>query len=226
MYFLVPLTILSMFIYMYFYFKSTGKMIFILKTTTSMLFLITGLVAYLNNENPGLIGVFLLLGLFFGMLGDIGLGYRYLRPRRKYQAIVIGLGMFFVGHTFYSSALLSLYDQKLLWLFLLTIFIAGLFIYITKITNISFGRIQYIVYLYMLISSFVLSIALLNFINNQSFLFSIMFFGSLLFVLSDLILCYIYFKKISHKTMRVIKIINILVYYIGQIFFALSLYFL
>ena len=77
----------------------------IFKTIASLFFV--ALAIYLFVINPGhfYLKLFLVLGLFFGMLGDGLLGFKYITTKTKKIWILAGMFAFAFGHIFYLVGL-------------------------------------------------------------------------------------------------------------------------
>lgn len=222
MYFFVICTIISMFVYMYFYFKAPKVIVFALKSLTSLFFVGIGLFCFLKWYSDDVFALYLLLGLAFGFLGDISLGLRYLYPKLKKMSFLLGILMFFVGHVFYSISFFLIKGFNLYLYFVASLFLSFFLIFITYKTKVMFGKIRYFVYSYIYISSLVLTFAFLNLIDEYNNLKLSLLIGAFLFVLSDILLCYVYFGKINN--LRYLKMVSISTYYCGQIVIASSIY--
>lgn len=198
----------------------------VLKGLASLMFVILGIFLY--KSSPASVTRLILLGLVFGMLGDIFLNLRNLYEGGVSNKIfAVGILLFLIGHFMYIAALICC-DSKLLLpgigiaLVLSVLSIPPL---MKRISAPSKGlKIFGYVYLVIVISMFSASVALLlrsalpagTGISCFQILFTV---GAGLFVVSDFIMIYYSFgKKIAP-----LRAINLLSYYIGQILIALCI---
>ena len=77
-YVLLALLIISCILYVYFYERKTKKQIFVFKVSTSFFLLMFGLYIFYKEKIYESYNLFIILGLFFGFIGDIFLGLRNL----------------------------------------------------------------------------------------------------------------------------------------------------
>jgi len=208
---------------MYYYYKINSKIVFSLKVITSFLFIVLGFVAYqLNNDHENYT-VLIMVALFCGFFGDVILGLRGLNPHRKNEYFILGLTMFFLGHIIYVLAFyeFAIYDSYLY--FFVALIFAFLIILFTKIAKLNFKATKWVNYLYIYISSLLLSITIINVMYNPNDFKIILATAATSFVASDLILSFIYFKKIDQKRLILLKRFNIITYYFAQTLFAISI---
>ena len=81
----------------------------IFKTIASIFFVALGILDFcLNPHGYFLFKLFVVLGLFFGMLGDFFLGFKYITSGKVKKAwILIGMFAFALGHIFYIAGILA-----------------------------------------------------------------------------------------------------------------------
>lgn len=211
-------------IYIISYNNIDKKIVIIFKIITSSCFLTLGLFLFFKYQikeygNPALI----LIALVFGFLGDIILGLRNLSVKRKKEYFIFGLLMFFCGHILYLIAIYALITLPIYYYLIVSLFIALITILFTRIGKLNFQNTKIINYIYLYLSSLLVSIAIINVITNYTSLTLILFGAVSLFVMSDFLLSFLYFKKMSQQTTKILKIFNIIFYYFGQTLFALSL---
>lgn len=231
MYWLVGIFTICLMFYTWFYYKIDFRIIFIFKILLSFLFIIIGVFSLLyNKQYVENYVVFVITGLICGFFGDIILGYRSLyktikKSKRTYY-LIIGIILFMIGHLFYFIALLNNEYSTIIRYFLIALILTIIFIIISYIVNMDFKGVKFVIYLYIFISCLLLVTSFLKYINNTNKANLIIFLGLFSFVLSDFILSFIYFKDIIHKNKVVLKKINIISYYIGQVLMAISIMFL
>ena len=195
------------------------------KALASLSFIILGTYSLLVNANdiPEFMG-WILLGLASGMIGDIVLALRPLRPIEEDKLIIVfGIISFSIGHLFYLTALLMM--STFSWVSLIVGLIAFLIVivmsYVMKF-DMKIARIPSYVYaflIFFMVGQSVMAGVQLNF-QTSSILFLI---GAILFGVSDLILAPIYYANKSSKLMITL---NLLTYYGAQILIALSIAFM
>lgn len=189
----------------------------ILKGIASFFFVLIGLFC-----NPGgKTGDLILLGLFLGFIADILLNLQYVLNKNGMHTLVLGAFGFLVGHVAYLLAILPRISNKLLYVLLGIAFTAilelWLFKRITAERNILiFGT------LYMGLVSVLGTMAIGNIIENSATrVFSIMYaLGIILFYLSDVVLIVNHFGK---EIKDILRVLNGVLYYTGQILIAMSL---
>jgi len=195
------------------------------KALASLSFIILGTYRLLNDVNniPEFIG-WILLGLASGMIGDIVLALRPLRPKEEDKLIIVfGIISFSMGHLFYLTALLMM--STFSWISLVVGLIAfTLVIVMSDIMKFDMkaARIPSYVYaflIFFMVGQSVMAGSQLNF-QTSSVLFLL---GAILFGVSDLILAPIYY---TDKTSKLMITLNLLAYYGAQILIASSIAFM
>lgn len=221
---IITLLFIFLLIYLISYNKADKKIVFGLKIITSSCFLTLGLFLFFKYQiteydNPLLI----LIALGFGFFGDIILGLRNLTTRRKKEYFIFGILLFFGGHVLYLIAIFAITTLPYYYYLMVSFAIALIVILFTKIGKLDFQNTKIINYLYLYLSSLLASVAFMNVITNYTSLTFILFGAVSLFVMSDFLLSFLYFKKMSQQTTKIFKTFNIIFYYIGQTLFAISL---
>ncbi|MCK9536024.1 MAG: lysoplasmalogenase [Bacilli bacterium] len=214
-------------VYMCLYYKVNIKTVFILKIITSFCFVAMGFITYFKSEaNNSNYPVLIIAGLISGFFGDIALGLRRVKPKRKNEYFILGIILFFSGHIFYVVAFLSYAAYKLYWYFIVGIIITIVIIITMKLIGVKSNKSKYFNYLYVSLLSLIVAITFLNMAHAFTQINIILAIGAILFMISDLLLYFIYFGETSVTKSKVIKMINIVTYYIAQMLFALSIYYL
>jgi uncharacterized membrane protein YhhN len=195
------------------------------KALASLSFIILGMTRLVLDyqDVPKVMG-FILLGLACGMIGDIVLALRPLRPKEEDKLIIVfGIISFSLGHLFYLTALFIISSFSWLALiiglvvFVMVIIMSDVMKFDMKIARLPSYFYAFLIF-FMVGQSFEVG-RTLSF-NSSSVLF---LSGALLFGISDLILAPIYYTNKSSKLMIAL---NLLTYYGAQILIALSLYFM
>ena len=206
----------------------------IFKTIASLFFLALGIVCCCLTSNDYLVfKILTLLGLFFGLLGDVFLGYKYI-TKGKVQKLFVLLGMFAFafGHMFYILALLiGFYTPgNALYMvipFVLPILIVSIFMVVAKKVGINFGKgmlpfgLFYLYCLTCMLSSALSMVILYRFQVTTLMLF---FIGALCFATSDFMLMGSYF--IPGDRPGWYRATYSVFYYLAQFIIAFSIFFL
>ena len=235
LFFLIPLIIgcLLLIAFLIFRVRQNRLVAVILKGLTSIAFISTALVAWLTSNNPHtMFGVFVLIGLFFGFLGDVFLDIKFMTT--KYEGLFTSLGFiaFGIGHiAFITGLFINFFDfSESFWYIVIPALAAALLTVVTllmeKFTPIRYKKMKPFVIMYGFILFFTVAIYLSTAIQKdwQVVTLDIMFGGFVLFALSDLILNNTYFRDGFNTPLFVIT--NHVLYYMAQFAIALSLFFL
>lgn len=192
----------------------------ILKGSASLCFVLLGLYGFMNRSYDGEQGK-MLLGLFFGMLGDILLNLRYVFKKYDQKFFLSGIVVFFIGHLFYLAAFLVRAGVEVIIAACLVggALTAGLLAYIfTHMTVKKVFKIFGVFYLgavdIMMVAAVLLAICKPSLPNLVCGI------GAMAFMLSDVILIFYIFGDKHTYPMR---IANLSIYYLGQILIAFSL---
>jgi len=170
------------------------------------------------------LALLILCGLICGLLGDVFLALRPIRPKEEDRRIIIsGIVAFAIGHIFYYVVLLVLGEFS--WLAVIVSVLAAIIIglgsYLLKY-NMGITKIPAIIYsaLIFLMVGQALSLA----INENFNLFTtLILIGAILFAVSDLILSQIYY---AGKDKPAFIIPNLFTYYSAQLLIAVSMLFI
>jgi len=190
---------------------------YILKTISSVLFVLCGLfnfVFWLKNKSKTNLKymIFLFIGLVFAMLGDILL----------IDFFIVGAILFAIGHIFFTIAFITL--SKFHWLDAVIgalIFAAALCL-ILPYPKFNFDGMLPVVIVYALIISIMLGKAASNLrLKQNRWLNLTIFFGALLFFLSDLMLLFNVFASMPY----ILDILCLAFYYPAEFILAFSIYF-
>ncbi len=193
----------------------------ILKGSASLMFVIIGWLAYTRVNNP--FNKLFFYGLIFGMIGDILLNLRFVFKKNGQKIFLIGILAFLIGHILYLLALLP--QARAPWLCYFAaagaLAAAGLLVYIFKTMDVKPAfKIFGVFYLGAVFIMSAIAIGIAIFVpNTRSLVYAI---GAVLFTASDVVLIFNTFSGVTKFSMR---ITNLLLYYIGQILIAVSLFY-
>lgn len=234
-YWLIPLSIGVVFFVLFLFFRvrEKRKIAVVFKGLTSLMFINTAIVAWLNsNHLDNLFGLYVVLGLFFGLLGDVFLDLKFMSEKHETMYTVLGFATFGIGHIFYLTGLLTkFFDFSKSPLFIIvpviiSIFLVGVSLLLEKFTQIKYKKMKPCVILYGFMLFFVTTMYFsaniqLGWTNLTVLIFAL---SLVLFTLSDLILNNTYFAPGFSTPIFIIT--NHIFYYIAQFAIAVSLFYL
>ncbi|MBE6048050.1 MAG: lysoplasmalogenase [Clostridium sp.] len=187
------------------------------KTLSSLCFLVCALLSYTKCKINKKYSLIIIVGLFFGLMGDVFLAPPYTETR-----FTIGTSSFAIGHIFFATAFLTLTSIKFKDFILTGIISSCIIFFITHNSNFNLGSRFPIVFVYCIIISFMFSksLGIFKFKNvNRSFCY-LTTLGAFLFLISDIVLT---FKLFTPNPSHYFGIINLTLYYSAQGLIALSL---
>ncbi len=208
------------------YHRLPTRHLFLLKIIASFGFFAVGVSAFL--ENPNQIAIYfsyLLTGLVFGLLGDIGLGLKEIFPSQRQSWMAIGGFSFLIGHLFYIIVLYNIASYALYVILPIAVVLSFFgFLLNHYVLHLQLGKMKAIILLYTFISSVLLVLGIGNVLFDYSIVSLMLGIAVVLFVVSDYLLAILYFKKTEIKQRKAIKIINLSLYYIAQYIIAMVLF--
>ncbi|MDR2090983.1 MAG: lysoplasmalogenase [Clostridiales bacterium] len=198
----------------------------LLKTLTSVCFVLAGLFGISNGAAlPA--GALIVSGLLFGLIGDVLLDLKFIDKPNADMYTYGGMGSFLVGHIFYITALFLVFDLtvggSLISAGITLVLAAAVVVTTLKVMKYDYGKflVPAAIYSVLLIFFTVLSVyALIRVGGTAAVLFTI---GSVLFLLSDVILSMTYF---GGKKGLVYLVTNHTTYYAAQFLIALAVCFI
>ncbi|MCR5066684.1 MAG: lysoplasmalogenase [Erysipelotrichaceae bacterium] len=192
----------------------------VLKGLASLMFVITGFLAFRNSGSSFVKLIF--IGLLLGMLGDILLNLRFVFPRNGQKIFLLGIVAFLAGHILYLAALIPQAQHLALCVSIGALTAAALLIYIFKTMEVKLAfKIFGVVYLGAVI--IMTAVAIGNTISSPTPSNLMYAAGAVAFALSDIVLIFNTFGSTTRFAMR---ITNLSLYYLGQALIALSLFFI
>ena len=202
----------------------------LLKSVVSVLFSAVAVLGwYLSTR--GILGIFVIIGLTFGLLGDIWLDLKYVFRDYDDQFTYAGFISFGIGHILYIAGLLSQFMSGTKLSFIVLPIILGVVLslcnaVLEKPMKLHYGKMRGIVIGYgvLLFTTVLLSGSLALAKGWQVPTLNLFFAGGVLFALSDLVLSGTYFGVGKERPVDIIS--NYILYYGGQYLIAYSLLFL
>lgn len=194
-----------------------------LKNAVSIFFILTAAVGLLQNQSRTEYGVLIIVGLAFGMLGDIYLDQKWVYPEDMKKYLYAGFVSFGIGHLFYIPAMIRAAQIELKWLFIpvaagLVVAVGNLLL--EKPMKQNFGEYKAIVTVYGFILAFMAATAVTCAVITGEKTFIVFAAGGVFFLISDLILSPMYFGEGKNTPMNFI--LNHVTYYLGQYLIAFS----
>lgn len=224
---IIGMMTISMIFYMYYHFKVSREVNLAFKLTTSFWFVLLGIVAiYMKEEKNINLSIMMLIGLLCGFLGDAILGLRRTSSGNNKVFFCLGLLVFLIGNIFYSRVYLHYSAYPKYIYFFIAMVITMILIVILELTKVKLGKLRAPNYIYIFVSSFLLVTVIMGMLSHVTTGMILALFGVVSFITSDIILSYLYFKKVNPSKLHVYKYINIITYCYGQALIALSIYFL
>ena len=188
----------------------------VLKGLASLMYLLIGIIGY-NAIKPDDFACKILAGLIFGMIGDIVMNLRFVLPGGAGQkAFLGGILAFLIGHVLYLCALIPISVHLIPSIIIGAVIAAALLIYIFKTMEVKIAfKIFGVFYLgaVIIMTVIAIDIAIATAIP-QSIMYAI---GAVLFTASDIILI---FNTFGGKTVFSRRVMNLSLYYIGQLLIA------
>ena len=235
LYWIIPLAIGAALLWFFLFFRVKEKRAtaVIFKGLVSLMFIATAIVAWQTSaHSQNLFGLFVILALFCGLLGDIFLDLKFVIKEKEDLYTVLGFVSFGVGHIFSITGVLtyffnfSLSPLYIIIPILISIVLVIVSLLMEKFTPIKYKKMKPCVILYgfllFLVASLYFSTSIQGGFSNITIIS--MAFGYVLFALSDLILNNTYFAPNCNSPLYVIS--NHLIYYIAQFSIAISLFYL
>lgn len=254
-YFLLAVGIVMLVLFLIARDKKSSMLAIILKTVTSLFFIATGLAAMVENgvahnlDKIVLPCALVLMGLVLGMVGDITLDFKiYFKGlegeyanagKDKDSMMYFGMLAFGIGHVLYITSMAIRfpgYEMNVLWSALISIAVVAVMFCVTIFAlKMQFGKflIPSIIYAFLLCWFVVMSVMYVK-PAGASTSSIVLLVGSILFVISDMVLSMTYFSKPEdyqrqgalNPESRLMIIVNHVTYYLAQFLIALSLLFI
>ena len=201
-----------------------------IKAVTSLFFIAVSAVSlYIKGQHY--LTLFVTLGLFLGLLGDIWLDFKYVFKEHEKTFTYAGFLMFLVGHAFYISGMFLEFYKGQNPLYIILPLVGGALISVMNLFIAKPMKLDYsgykaisIAYGFFLFSMTLSALSLSIMLGFTSTTLIMMFIGGLLFTVSDLILSGTYFGKGKERPVDIIT--NSVTYYAAQFVIALAMFFI
>lgn len=216
----IVLECIFMIYFLTFKLRADGKYVF-WKTLTSLGFFTLSLFAYSATIEPMYYWL-IIIGLGLGVAGDYFLAMQYHQPKKKQLFFILGLGAFAMGHIAYSAAFYDANSLHPIWIIIVSVILAGITVAMLIKLNLQFQNMLPAVLFYCTVIYF-MEIQALCLLSQPNMALIVVNIGTLLFVISDLILSFVYFHDMDTVKMNRL---NLVFYYIAQILIAMHLYLL
>lgn len=231
-YIVLALGIIATLVFLYLRVKHGDLKGLISKAVASALFICTAAAAYFaSGEKDNLFPLFCIMALVFGMMGDIWLDLKWVYPAHNDCHTFAGFSSFTVQHVLLLIGLLVCFeDFSKIWYIVIPLVVGAAFgigmVALEKPMKLNYGKFKTISMFYCMILVFVTalscSFAILE--NFANITMNFMAIGTVLFLISDLILSGTYFGEGKDRPVDILS--NHAFYYAGQFFIASSLLFL
>ena len=206
----------------------------ILKSIVSVLFVVVGVYGSWFSAARGTVSLlcpFVVLGLLFGLLGDIWLDLKYVFPEKDEPFTYAGFCVFGVGHILYiTGTLLSYYPVGKPMAVIVPILLAVVMsignAILEKPMKLQYGKLKPVVIAYgvLLFGMVLLSGSLALAYGWKETPLNLLFIGGVFFAISDLILSGTYFGVGKERPINLV--LNYITYYTAQFLIASALVFL
>ncbi|MBE7007938.1 MAG: hypothetical protein E7422_02125 [Ruminococcaceae bacterium] len=212
--------------------KSCSLKATFLKSIVSLLFLTLAVWSwYARGGKPEKLGIFVILGLLCGLLGDIWLDLKYVFPAQDTPFTYAGFLAFGIGHVLYVAGMAVQFGPRgeeayILVPILLGVACGFLTTALEKPMKLCYGKLKPIATAYgaTLFSTVLVAGSLALRYDWHETALNLLFAGGALFAISDLVLSGTYFGEGRDRPVDLI--LNYLTYYPAQFLIAFSLYFL
>ncbi len=195
-----------------------------LKNITSIFFILTAACGIFHNPTQWKYGILIVIGLVFGMLGDIYLDQKWVYPKDMTMYLNAGFVSFGIGHLFYIPAILlasGMGVKDMLIPVIAGVLVGAGNLLLEKPMKQNFGKFKVIVTVYGFILAAMAAASVEAAIKTGYTAFIVYAVGAVLFVISDLILSPMYFGE--GKNTPANFVLNHVTYYAGQFMIAFSI---
>ncbi len=194
----------------------------ILKTVTSMLFVLIAWVCFENGSGNSGYFVPMLLALVFSLIGDVFIQLQRRSNAFTRYALACGVGAFFAAHCLFAAAFSTIAPFSLIDLAVYCVLFVGLYLVVRSL-HLDFGRVAPLCMLYLAAIALMFTKALSAWYAGASPLLAVLLpCGGALFIASDFMLTLKNFY-LPCKGSALVATAVTLTYYLAQLVFALSI---
>ena len=193
------------------------------KFFSSFGFMSIAFIGFSHNMRNPLYFTLVVFGLLFGLGGDVFLGIKEIAPKYKNRLIIIGTLCFLICHIFYLSSFLAALPTYSIIPVFVALGITILGAVLIKVVKMQLKTPMYIgVVVYLFILTLCATVCGHVYITTWSFSFFLALLASMLLLVSDVILSFVYFTPMKRKNKLVTA--ELITYYSGQILMAVTVY--
>lgn len=191
------------------------KRYLITKLICSLIFVALGISSFILFASSSKYGLFIILALILGLLGDVFLVYS-----EKPKSFMIGLCLFLIGQIIYGTVFL-VFNGFLWYDLIIYCGVLGACLLTYSRTKIELGENKIPVLIYFLIIIYMFTMAVSSIYKNgfSNLVTIFVTLGAALFITSDILLSFTMFKP---KTSKSFKALTLTYYYAAQSLLALS----
>lgn len=191
------------------------------KLLTSLCFVAIALTAG-YKAGFGSLSLFLLPGFWFAVAGDYLLGLAHAERNYKGKEFLLGVGAFILAHISFYLSYVAIAGFRWVDLLFPTLFASTMF-FVLRGKNFLLGKMKIPGIVYSFFVALLASKgAVLFFSEGREIRFALVLCGGLFFLVSDIILLFMYFHVSSDK--KRLGTANLMTYYIAMGLLAFSLY--
>jgi len=201
---------------MYANFAELFVLSFVLKFSTSFLFVLIAIFGYKKHRKNAKFFYLILIGLIFSVLGDV-----FLAIHNNDVTFILGLLSFSLAHILYSIGFCYVTRLSLRDIAMFIGIATPTVCFVVFKDGFDYGTMLPFVISYIILISFMVAKAFsfTKIWQKNKFQVTLIIVGAVLFYISDFILLYAFFYK---QHFEILLYLNFLVYYFAQGFLALS----
>ncbi len=187
-----------------------------MKLTASLLFVFIGITSYMDIGATGPYGLFIIIALVAGMIGD---GFMVYDDVQKF--FILGLTSFLIGHLIYTVVFAVV--AGFIWFDLVVyvgVLVGSYIVYIKSTIDLGKMKIPSMIYFMVISLMFTMAISLLYKSQTNLLTAILIATGATLFIASDIMLG---FRIFASGKIKMLKVYVLIAYYFAQVLFGLSI---